>query len=217
MKRLFMLNIFRIFNIFNDVLNWFINNIIIEKSDDIVVGFLITCFCYLLFSYIPEKRKKQKHKNYLNGKFLAFKKDMIFTLLEAASLNNNLNEVEKLLKIQEFRNFFSDKNNKNWDAVINGLCKDEKKHLINDIILLLEFFEQDLQYLLNNVDIKDNDVFSLTLNLKRTIFQYYRKRVNLEYDDLKSLMGFIYSIFSGWSFISGYSEKDVIEETINKI
>jgi hypothetical protein len=40
---------------------------------------------------------------------------------------------------------------------------------------------------------------------------------SLEYDDTKSFSGFLWGIFAGFDLITGYRERDIIQEMIDVI
>jgi len=187
-------------------------NFIINVCVNLLISFWMTCFGYFLFVHIPEKEKERKIKTCFKGRFLEFKKGIIQIFLQASNIKISYEKEKKLLNIKEFRVFFD---NSNWNAVFNGL--QDKERSIDEIAFLLECFERDLKYLLYNAELKDEEVFSLMQNLLKVIFNYRRRGVDLKYDDLKFLMSFLYGLFSGYDSISGYCEKDIIEETINKI
>ena len=105
-------------------------------------------------------------------------------------------------------------NNKNrWHAIMNGI--NDSEYLLRDLLYELEIFSKETLYLLSMVDIHDEEVFSF---LKRMSHIIYRMRdVKTKYDDIKTLGRFLWEIFSGWSFVEGYRDHDIIESMINRI
>lgn len=74
---------------------------------------------------------------------------------------------------------------------------------------------QEIDFLLNNMSINDKEVFAFLKRLKITINSL--EKSTLEYDDLKRLSIFMWELFSGWSFVTGYPKNDFFEEMLNKI
>jgi len=43
------------------------------------------------------------------------------------------------------------------------------------------------------------------------------KDVTLGYDEFKPLAGFLWSVFAGWDFITGYRKEDIVKKMIDAI
>lgn len=95
--------------------------------------------------------------------------------------------------------------------MLNGL----DGHLINRIIVELEILCAEVQYALTVVDIDNAEVFDFMKRLSQIVYRY--RNLSDDYDDIKQLSGFLWSIHTGWSFVDGYTEKDVIAEMIEAI
>jgi hypothetical protein len=68
---------------------------------------------------------------------------------------------------------------------------------------------------LNNADIPDDRAYEFLKRLSAAIFCL--KDASIRYDEIKPLSGFLWQIFAGWDFISGYKKEDVIKEMIDSI
>ncbi len=79
----------------------------------------------------------------------------------------------------------------------------------------LELLLSETNYVLNNIEFKDEKVFGFFNELNREIYRF--KNSSLEYDDVKQISRFIWSIFAGWSWGEGYRETDIIKEMIENI
>ena len=79
----------------------------------------------------------------------------------------------------------------------------------------MEIFRDELGFVLNNTDIPKDKTFEFIKGLSTSI--YIMKGVTLNYDDTKTLARFLWEIFSGFSFITGYREKDIIQDMIDEI
>ena len=79
----------------------------------------------------------------------------------------------------------------------------------------MEIFREEIQFFLNNVDIPSEKPFEFLTRLSTAIYSMQDK--TLDYDDTKSFGGFLWQIFAGFDLISGYRERDIIQEMIDAI
>ncbi|NOZ43272.1 MAG: hypothetical protein GXP02_08950 [Alphaproteobacteria bacterium] len=79
----------------------------------------------------------------------------------------------------------------------------------------MEIFRDEIFFVLNNTNFKDDRIFNFLKDLSEVI--YLNRDVELEYDSVKSFCGFLWGIFACWDWVKGYSESDVIEEMIETI
>jgi hypothetical protein len=79
----------------------------------------------------------------------------------------------------------------------------------------MEIFRDEMLFVLNNTDVPDEEPFEFFKRLSNAI--YLMKNATLDYDSTKSLCGFLWTVFAGWNWVSGYRERDVIEEMIKAI
>ena len=64
-----------------------------------------------------------------------------------------------------------------------------------------------------SIDVDNRQSFAFLKLLANVL---YRARIcSPEYDGVKSLLGLMWSVFTGWSFIEGYPEKDPIADAID--
>ena len=61
----------------------------------------------------------------------------------------------------------------------------------------------------------DPEVFDFLNRLSQIIVRM--ESIEREYDDVKSLCRFLWSIFTGWDWAKGYSESDTIKDIIGRI
>jgi hypothetical protein len=64
-------------------------------------------------------------------------------------------------------------------------------------------------------DISDVETSEFFKRLSAAI--YFHKNATAEYDPVKQLSGFLWSVLSGWDNIKGYRERDVVQDMINGI
>jgi len=91
--------------------------------------------------------------------------------------------------------------------VADGL--QENIHDIKEIFIEFEVLEKETKYILSNLDIHNEEIFDFLKRISRMTYNF--RDFDPEKDDVKSLMSFLWSIFAGWSRITGYPEEDIFE------
>ena len=79
----------------------------------------------------------------------------------------------------------------------------------------MEIFRGQIQFILNNVDIPSEKPFEFLKRLSVAVYSMQDK--TLDYDDTKSFGRFLWEVFAGFDFITGYRERDIIQEMIDAI
>ena len=178
------------------------------------LGFVVSAIFYFLVVYMPEyKRRNMVHKSF-KSQYVQFKMSCIDTFLILSDSQEYSNR-EELLNLSEFRKYFKDENERGenrWDAIANYL--QENDHYLKDIIYHLQIFNEEIRYTRNVVGLSEPEVFDFLNRLSQLIVRMESTERN--YDDIKSLCGFLWSIFTGWSWIEGYSESDLIKDMIER-
>lgn len=181
---------------------------------DLSVGFLVSLFFWFLIVQIPESRKRAILRNNLARQYQHFKEDVIQILL-FASVGSHSTELKKqLCNHDEFKRFFSENKNERWYAALNGLQGNEG-HL-NDLIVEIELLANEISYVLNNINIDDDEVHSFFKRLSTHVYKLRRSTV-YTYDHVKYLGNFIWEILARWSIISGQRKEDIVQEMIDRI
>ena len=122
--------------------------------------------------------------------------------------------LEKLTEQSEFREYFNEyisDDQTRWHAVFNGL----DEYLMKKLLVELEILLHEVTFVLSNVYINDENVFSFFKRLSQSV--YKMRNMTLEYSDLKSLTSFLWQIFAGWSSIDGYRDEEIVKVMIEKI
>lgn len=205
--------------IFEDTMleSWFLRfEVGNEIISNISLGFIVSVVFYLLVVWLPTKRKRNLIKNNYKKQYSAFKKGMIIVFLSASGKSYNSELLNKLGVQPEFKRYFKEKeqvsqSQDRWHVVLNGL----EEHHLKDILMELELFVSETDYVLNNIEFKDKKVFEFLNELKRTVYRF--KNSTLEYEDVKMISQFIWQIFAGWSWSEGYLEFDIIQDMIDEI
>lgn len=178
------------------------------------VGFVVSSIFYFLVVYMPEyKRRKMLHES-LKSQYLQFKISCINTFL-IISNSQEYSDKEELLNLTEFRRYFK-KENKNgenrWGAVANSL--QDSEYYLKEVIYYLQMLNEEIRYTRNSINLNDPEVFEFLNRLSQLIARM--ESTEREYDDIKSLCGFLWSIFTGWDWAKGYSESDIIKDIIGR-
>jgi hypothetical protein len=178
------------------------------------LGFVISALFYFLVVYLPEYNRRKMIHNALKSQYIEFKLSCISTFLIISDSQEYENR-EELLNLSEFRRYFKN-NNKNgenrWDAVANSLQDNE--FYLKEIIYNLRMLNEEIRYTRNVVNLNDPEVFGFLNRLSQSIVRM--ESTEREYDDIKSFCGFLWPIFTGWSWVEGYRESDLIKEMLGR-
>lgn len=178
------------------------------------VGFIVSSIFYFLVVYMPEYIRRNMVRERLKNQYIQFKMSCINTFLIISNSQEHSNK-EELLNLIEFRRYFK-KENKNgenrWGAVAN--CLQENEYYLKEVIYYLQMLNEEIRYARNAIDLNDPEVFDLLNRLSQLIVRM--ELTGKEYDDVKSLCGFLWSIFTGWDLAKGYSESDIIKDIIGR-
>ena len=73
------------------------------------------------------------------------------------------------------------------------------------LIVEFEILIAEIRFTLIAVDVENQEVFDFLKTLATVL--YRARNYGPEYDGVKSLLDFMWSVFTGWSFIEGYIKK----------
>lgn len=181
---------------------------------DLSVGILAGVFMYYLVVRMPERGKRRRLRTNLIETYKSFKEDSIAVYL-GCFMSSYPAELPKTLSEQtEFRRFFKEQHSPGqdrWHAVANGL----DDYRLKTLVVELEILMQEIHFTLSAIDIHDHSAFQFLKRLSQII--YRSKNWTTDYDDVKSMMGFLWSLHTGWSWAEGYAESDPIAEMIAAI
>lgn len=178
------------------------------------VGFIVSVIFYLLVVWFPDRRKKIIIKKNLEDQYQSFKEETISILLFTCQNSYPSDLPKNLIVLCEFRKFFKEKvsdSQDRWGVVLDNLTP----RVLADLLIEFEILLNEVSFVLSNVNIDDPDVFMFFKRLSQAVYRL--KNTTPEYDDIKPLARFLWDIFAGWSFISGYREEDIVEIMISKI
>lgn len=121
-----------------------------------------------------------------------------------------------LLDQEEFRRYFSNvtqEDQTRWDLVANGL--QNNKHFIDVLLHELRMLNGEIRFYRSSTNIYNEESFIFFNNLSTILFQM--ESTESEYGDIKPFLGFLWVIFTGWSFIDGYNKSEILQEMISKL
>ncbi|MFA6312661.1 MAG: hypothetical protein WC681_14360 [Sterolibacterium sp.] len=181
---------------------------------DITVGVIVSLFIYVLVVRLPEHQKRRRLRTNLRRQHDALKEATILQFLWACNVPASSELIERLKNRHDFKTFFKERvsdSQDRWHAVLNGL--DETK--VSDIAHELGLFRREVEYVLSAIDVTDPQVFGFMKRLTRILS--VGERWSEEYDHVKALGGFMWSVHTGWDWVHGYTGKDSIADMIDRI
>jgi len=181
---------------------------------DISVGVIVSLFIYVLVIWIPDQRKRSRIRRNLTYQYDAFKEACVQIFFSALKQPYDSELVGRLKDRSFFRQYFKEQvsgDQNRWDVVLNGL----NKSLVKELVLELEILRTEVNYALTVIDIDDQESFAFLKQLTQIL--YRSRNWTNDYDDIKELSRFMWSVHTGWSWAQGYTEKDIIAEMISKI
>jgi len=199
-----------------------LTNLLYDISISIISAFIF----YIFQVYIPQKNRNNIIINNFKERYKIFKQDSIeiFLSLYQEYSKDKIDQIEKnnlkdkLLEAKNFKDFFKQnskipKQNK-WDSVCNAINYNNKYN-IDRFLFLTEIFKNDVDFLINNSEIHNKEVFNFLRRLSDAIYDL--KNINYNDDIAKQLEVFVWPFFSGWNFVDGYKDENPIDQMINKI
>ncbi len=178
------------------------------------MGFVVSSIFYGLVVALPEKRRRLRIAANLGRQYKDFKEQSIATFLIAMQGSYPADLPRQLSNQKAFKDYFKTAYNElqsRWHRVLNGFDDYHLKAVLTE----LEILREAVLYALNNVDVRDDDVFAFFHRLSEQVYKLRNTRE--DYDDVNSLSGFLWELFAGWSSIDGYRDEDIVEVMIAKV
>ncbi len=180
----------------------------------ISISIIASSIFYIFQIYIPQKHKRDIIKNNFSKQYKDFKLNCIWIFLSVSEWSYSIDKQESLYNLKAFKEFFKTpawNNQNNWHKVMNWL----NDNLLRELLIELEILKNEVSFILNNIDINDEDVFSFLKRLSQNICRF--KSTTNEYWEIDQLLQFLWELFSGWSFIGWYRDEDIFEVIFKKI
>jgi len=186
------------------------NEIVFNLSVGVIAGL----FVYVLVVWLPEHFKRSRVRRSLALQYDSFKEECISIFFSALQESYDLDLAQQLKDRVFFKQHFKEwvsPDQERWHAVLNGL--DES--LVKKLVVELEILMAEVHYALTVIDIDNQDALAFLKRLSQILYRY--RNWSAEYNDVKQLSGFMWSVHTGWSVIDGYTNKDIIAEMIEAI
>lgn len=177
-------------------------------------GMLISIWFYFLVILLPEKKNKRRVKNHFISQYREFKRHLIMHIVNACRETYKADLLSNLMEPQVFKDYFKEKvaaDQDRWHVFLNNL----DKGLLADILNEFEAFKEATSYLLGNVQVDDEEVFSFLQRINTISITL--KGVSVEDDSLKQLSRFLWEILAGFSWVDGYRDYDYFDSMFHKI
>jgi len=181
---------------------------------DLAVAYLVSLLFYALVVRLPEYERRQRFKKSLERHYQSFREDCIEIMLLVADGTFTWGFQRTLMEQNKFRDYFKEnvgQGQDRWNAFQNKL----DKYYLQQLITKLEVLRDEINFVLNNVDIPSDEPFEFMKRLSAAIVAM--KKTTDGYDDKDRFTGFLWSVFAGWSNVTGYSKSDVIKDMIKAI
>jgi hypothetical protein len=181
---------------------------------DLAAGTLVSLLLYVLVVRIPDYQRRQRIKRSLTKQYENFREECITIMLMVSDGTFKWGFHRELIDQVKFKEYFKQpvgNGQDRWDAFMNKL---DEYHL-EELISKIELLRDEVTFVLNNVDIADEQPFEFLKRLSRALFSV--RNTTLGYDETKSFAGFLWTVFAGWDPVSGYRERDIIEDMIAAI
>lgn len=182
----------------------------------ISISIIAASIFYVFNIYLPERKRKDIIKHNFKEEYIYFKKYSIAIFLSVLGESSNAKIEEKLCDLSEFKKYFKEKcgsGQERWYKVWGELNRNTLKNLL----VGLDILRDEVFFMLNNIEINDEKVLSLFKLLSQSVYRYRAKGINMDYEEKKALLRFLWQLFSGWSFVDGYRKDDVVMLMIEKI
>lgn len=181
---------------------------------DLSAGFIVSAIFYWIVVYLPESNRKKIIHSGLKEQYDDFRRSCISNFLILSSSQSYPNK-DALLDQEEFKRYFKNNNESGenrWDAVANGLQANE--FYLREIVYELRMLNDEIRFIRSTLNIKSIQVYEFLGRLSREITRM--ESTTQDYDDIKSFCRFLWQIFTGWSWVHGYSKTNLIQEMLGK-
>lgn len=178
------------------------------------LGFLISAIFYFLVVYLPEKSRRDLYHNSLKRQFEEFRLSCIGIFL-ILSHSQGYKHKRNLLDQTEFRRYFKNSNEsgvERWSTVAEGL--EANRYYLRDVVHELRMLNDELRFFRSSVQFHDSQVHDFLHQLSKELARL--ENTEPQYDDIKLFCQFLWSIFTGWNWIEGYSKVNIVEDVINR-
>lgn len=178
------------------------------------IGSIISLFFYWLVVRLPENAKRRRIRNSFAEHFREFKEDTIATMLMVTDGTFEWGFHRELVDQKKFRDYFKQEvapGQDRWDSLHNKMTD----YHLDELLTHLEILRGEILFAMSAVEIDDKKVLEFLKRLSATIVKM--RKTTRDYDSMKSFGNFMWEMFAGWSFVTGYQKRDFFEDMIRAI
>jgi hypothetical protein len=183
---------------------------------DLGIGALVSLAFYYLVVRLPDYRRRQRLKRGLELHYRAFRLDCIKIMLAVADHGYSGGQPEALLDPEKFREYFKQRvapGKERWHEFLNNL----NKFYLAELQMLMEQLRDEIMFILNNTDIPKNEPFEFLKRLSAAMYSMKSVTIDSDHDEIKPLARFLWEIFAGWDWLTGYRKEDIVKKMIDEI
>jgi hypothetical protein len=81
----------------------------------------------------------------------------------------------------------------------------------------MEQLRDEITFVLNNTDIPKDEPFDFLKRLSAAMYSMKSVTVDSDSDEIKPVARFLWEIFAGWDWLTGYRKEDIIKKMIDEI
>lgn len=181
----------------------------------ISTGFLLSAVFFFLVVDLPDRKRRQVVADNFVEQYDQIKLSLIGTFLILSNSQQYGNRKNLLIK-EEFKRYFKG-NNENgenrWSAIANGLQGNE--YYLREVVYELRSLNDEVRFIRNTLPIHDSELFKFLNRLSQAISRV--EMTQPEYNEIKSFCRFLWQLFTGYSFIDGYSKSSYIEDMVRRV
>ena len=180
---------------------------------DLAVAAIVSLSFYALVVRLPDYRRRSRVKRRLEMWYRIFRLDCIAILLMVAEGSYDHDLPQTLLDQQKFREYFWRQvapDRQLWCDFLNNLQPEN----VRDLLANISIFREGIVYVLDIVDIRDEQCFKY---LKRLSHVIYSLKDAIGYDEVKPLEQFLWEVLGGWNIVTAASQEDIMKKMIKAI
>lgn len=196
-----------------------------EDAYAIASNILISCFVsfvfFFLLVYVPESRRRKMLRQNALSVYRSVKRDILRNVLAASikggrkDLSSSEDVLDKLMHPHEFRERFEKGSlgDEGFYAFANQMS-DETYEFI-EIVNQLKVLSHHLNFLMHNFPFRDERLFGYVTRLEQLLLRIQTSGAG--YDESKPLCRYIYQVYAGWDWVSGYTGYDPVEKSLRDL
>ncbi|WP_276913104.1 hypothetical protein [Hyphomonas atlantica] len=177
-------------------------------------GGVLSILFYWLLVALPRYKKRARMKRIFADQYRSFKLQCIDIFLVLSRSPSDHETASRMLNPVEFRTFFNEDtgdNQSRWHRFLNGL----NSYYLDALARKMEHLRDEFRIFLLAVEADDPELVGLLKRFSEAT-SYHVTRSD-DYDEVKSLSGYFWELFAGWSFAMGYRDDDMILDAISRI